>query len=137
MRLEIGTDQKEGLFSEAFQKPHAFARHEAFEMIRLGNRRRAPDVNRALAIVDLARALPRIAEIAPEVVDLRQPGPGVRAGQLVGVKLRLGSQVLKPIVEIQTVIEAVSLRINKVHLSDQAGDVAGTAEMMRHGSKLE
>ena len=73
------------------------------------------------------------AGVKPEVVDLRQTGTGVAAAQLIGIQLGLRTEVLPPIVEVDTILEAVGLRVHEMHLADQGGHVSGAIEMMCDG----
>jgi len=84
----------------------------------------ATDGYRTLSVVQLPIALPRIAEIAPQIVDLRHPGSRIGAAQLVRVQLRLRPKVLIPVVEVEVVIEPVRLGIHEVHLAHQPRHVS-------------
>ena len=90
VRLEERTDQEERLAGAVvLEEADALARDETLEMIPLGNFRDAAHVHEAFATVLLSRAFPRVAEIAPQVVDLREAGTRIAAAQLVGVELGL------------------------------------------------
>jgi hypothetical protein len=115
------------------QKPNRLAGHERFELILLGHLGRAAHGHRSFPIVLLARAIPWVAGVKPEVVDLRQTGTGITAAQLIGVELRLGTEILPSIVTVHPVLEAMGLRVHEMNLADQGGDVSGAIEMMRDG----
>ena len=113
--------RKNGCLPPCSKEPHDSRATKLSKWSASGDLRYAADGDRALrGRPDSARPFPRIAGIAPQIVDLRQTRARVGAAQFIGVELGLRTQVLIPFVEVELVIEAVRLRIHKVHLADRA-----------------
>ena len=78
---------------------------------------------------------PRIA-LLRERENLRQTASAVGGWQFVRVELGLRAQVLEPFIEVELVIESVSLRVGEVSLADDAREVACAAEAMSNGLEI-
>lgn len=138
MRPEERGEQKERLvLSMIFQEADGLARNEAIEVVLLRDLRYPADGNGGRAIIYFAQALPRIAEVSPQVVNFRQARAGVWVAQFIGVELGLRSHVLEPVVETEVIVETVGLGVHEMHLADQGAHIAGAAEMVGDGLVFE
>src|ERR1019366_7573845 len=134
VRLEVGRDQEERLArAVVLEEADGLAGDEALEVVRLFQFRHAADRHESWSSVVLANARPGIAELAPEVVDLRVARAGIALAELVGEDFGLRSEILEPVVEVEAVVEAVGLGVNEMHLADQAGHVAGASQIVGNG----
>ena len=52
--------------------------------------------------------------------------------EFIGIELRLGPEELKPVVEVDAILEAMRLRVHPVHLADKRRHVARRVEVVRH-----
>src|SRR5262245_1043354 len=111
------------------EEPDRLAGDEALEMILLSQPGDTARRVQPLAAVFFPYALPRIAEIGPQTRDLRKPRSVVGLAQLLGKDLRLRTQLLKPFIELDLIIEAMGLGVGEVHFSAERRHIAGAAEV--------
>src|SRR5579875_1356948 len=70
---------------------------------------------------------------ALKMVLLWHPSSGIGAAQFIGIQLRLRSKELKPVIEVELVIKAMCLRIDKMHLANKPSEVPCMRKVLRNG----